>query len=255
MQVPIKVPTKLNEITLQAYQKYLNAIDSVTDEAEITNAFLNSFLNIERNDAYTISAKSVAVLVNKITNVLQQTPIHQQTFKIGEIEYGFLPDIENITWAEYIDIEDNLQNWNTYHIAMACMYRPITKKLKDTYEIQPYTAELCYAELMLHAPIDVVLASSVFFWTLEKELILNTLSYLEVQMKKMSFPTSKNSAKLTKYIESGDGITQYINYQKETYLDLMKSQTYLCIKPLHSCLMKLSKKGLLNEHKKEKCVN
>ena len=106
------------------------------------------------------------------------------------------------------------------------MFRPITKKIKGKYEIEPYISSITYAEVMEFAPLDVVLSSQVFFWNLGQELLSYMPTYLESQLKKMkkkdleSFQNSINSQ------NNGDGIQAYMNSLKEMLQDSMKLPDY-----------------------------
>jgi exonuclease VII small subunit len=59
------------------------------------------------------------------------------------------------------------------------MYRKITKKVSVFYEIEEYDGDESKAELFKDVPMDVVIGSMLFFWTLNKELLSNILLHLE----------------------------------------------------------------------------
>jgi len=112
-----------------------------------------------------------------------------------------------------------LQNWKTYHKAMAVMYRPIKEKHKNTYTIVDYEPNEDMQELMKFAPLDVAISSSVFFWTIASELLNLTISYLQKELKTM---TSNSTAKDKTLDVNGDGIVASMRSLKEICASSMK---------------------------------
>ena len=51
---------------------------------------------------------------------------------------GFIPKLDDISLGEYIDIENNLSDWQKIHKAMAVLYRPVNFKLGNKYGITSY---------------------------------------------------------------------------------------------------------------------
>ena len=128
------------------------------------------------------------------------------------------------------------------------MYRPITKNFKGKYEIIEYNPMPEMQELMKFAPLDVVLSSSVFFWTLGKELLQATIHYLtmQIQMNPDFKATFQNKLNLE---NNGDGISQYMDSLRETLQNLTLSPdtdllNVLPISPLKSRKTKLNKDNL-----------
>lgn len=223
-----KAPTKLSEIPLKHYQDFKELCEKSNDEEFISHKTIELFCGIQLKDAVRIKAKNIIDLIQGLNEVFSQTPSFVKTFKIRDIEFGFIPSLEEMSWAEYIDLEKHLSSWSTYHRAMAVLYRPIKAKIKDSYEIMDYSGTEEFAELMRYAPLDAVLSSSVFFWNLENELYPAFLSYLENLMKtKRGLPTTlANKLNLGK---SGDGITQSIELLRETLESSMRLRPHLSL--------------------------
>jgi hypothetical protein len=189
-------------------------------------------------------------MVAHFTNLFSQKPEFTQTFKIADIEFGFIPNLEEISFGEYVDLENSLQSWDTYNKAMAVMYRPIKTRKGDKYEIQDYKPSKDHQELMQFAPLDVCIAASVFFYNLGNELLTATLNYLEKQMK-MDKNLSMTLAKQLNLQNDGDGISQYMHSLKETLQDSMKLPHFdlLNVSPIsHS---KSKKTKLNNDNSKD----
>jgi hypothetical protein len=124
-----------------------------------------------------------------------------------------------MTFGEYIDLESNISSVETFHKAMAVMYRPITKKVKDRHEIFEYTGTDEFSEVMKYAPLNVVLGATVFFSTLGSDLVQHTLTSLETEIKKN--PKIMTLAKERNLIKDGAGTIQSMRYLRETLQSLM----------------------------------
>ena len=139
------------------------------------------------------------------------------------MEFGFIPNLEEISFGEYVDLEKYLQDVSTFHKAMAVMYRPIKETFKDRYSIHDYNGSDEYSDLMKFAPLQIVKGANVFFWTLEKDLLKATLTFLETEM------TAEIKTHLVKELNlenSGVGMEAYTSSLKETLQDSMQSPSW-----------------------------
>jgi hypothetical protein len=225
MKLEINVPSSLSEIPLKHYQDFLKVQADSNDEEFVAQKMIEIFCGISLKDVVKMKLTSLNELIAHFTQLFSEKPKFQNRFKIqseeGEIEFGFIPELEQISFGEYVDLESHLTNWDSYHKAMAVMYRPIIKTRKDKYDVLPYEPNKDFQELMKFAPLDVVIASSVFFWNLGNELLQATLSYLENEMKKNQKLTATFQKQLNLQ-NDGDGINQYMQSLKETLQDSMK---------------------------------
>ena len=218
MKYEIEVPSNLSEISLDRYQKYLKTLKNSDDVEFVSQKMIEIFCGVELKSVVKMKASTVVELVQHFNKLFSEKPKFKHRFKLNDVEFGFITDLENISWGEYIDIEANIIDFDTMHQAMAVMYRPITKQSKDKYEIEPYNGDLTYAEVMKYAPLDVVLPASVFFWNLGNELLNNILTSLEQKKNKTRIVKAFNLA------NDGDGINQSINSLKETLQSLTQLQ-------------------------------
>jgi hypothetical protein len=251
MEIQVKVPTSLNEIPLKHYVDFLKVQENSNDEEFVAQKMIEIFCGIRLADVAKIKMTSLNEMVAHFVELFSQKPKFQQTFRVGDIDFGFIPNLEEITFGEYVDLESHLQSWETYNKAMAVMYRPIKTRVKDKYELHEYKPSKDHQELMQFAPLDVCIAASVFFYNLGNELLTATLNYLEKQMKK-----DKNlSATLVKQLNlpnDGDGISQYMDSLKETLQSSMKlrSSDLLNVSPISPSRSKKTK--LNNDNSKDK---
>ena len=246
MKLEIDIPTSLSEIPLKSYQQFIKLQKDSNDEEFIAQKMVQIFCGLEFKDIAKMKLTSLNELIQHFVKLFSEKPKFQNRFKIKtqerEIEFGFIPELEAITFGEYVDLESHLMSWDDYHKAMAVMYRPVMRTRKDKYEIMPYEANQDFEELMKFAPLDVVLASSVFFWTLGSELLEATLSYLEKEMKKNKnlIATFQKQLNLP---NDGDGINQYMLSLRETLQDLTRLQDtdFLCVSPISPSRSKKTK--------------
>ena len=179
MKLQVTIPTSLEEITLQQYQKFLSIAKDNPESDFLQHKMVEIFCDIDLKDVAKISYKDVNEITTKLSSLFTQKYEHKRTFKLNGVEYGFITNLDEITLGEYTDLDKYISNWDMMHNAMAVLYRPITKKLKDKYQIEEYKGSYEYCEVMKSMPVDVALGAVVFFYTLGNELLKSTVAYLE----------------------------------------------------------------------------
>jgi hypothetical protein len=179
MKLQITIPTSLEEITLEKYQKFLSIAKDNPDGEFLQHKMVEIFCGIDLKNAAKISYKDVNEITTNLSNLFNQKYDLKRTFKLGNTEFGFITNLDEITLGEYTDLDKYISDWDMMHNAMAVLYRPITKKLKDKYQIEEYNGSYTYCDAMKYAPVDVVLGAVVFFYTLGNELLKSTIHYLE----------------------------------------------------------------------------
>ena len=179
MKLQITIPTSLQEITLEQYQKFLSIAKDNPDGEFIQHKMVEIFCGIDLKNAAKISYKDVNEITTNLSNLFTQKYDLKRTFKLGNTEFGFITNLDEITLGEYTDLDKYISDWDKMHNAMAVLYRPITKKIKDKYQIEEYNGSYTYCDAMKYAPVDVVLGAVVFFYNLGNELLKSTIHYLD----------------------------------------------------------------------------
>jgi len=179
MKLQITIPTSLDEITLEQYQKFLLIAKDNPDGEFLQHKMVEIFCGIDLKNAAKISFKDVNEITTNLSNLFNQKYDLKRTFKLGNTEFGFITNLDEITLGEYTDLDKYISNWDMMHNAMAVLYRPITKKLKDKYQIEEYNGSYTYCDAMKYMPVDVALGAVVFFYNLGNELLKSTIHYLE----------------------------------------------------------------------------
>jgi hypothetical protein len=219
MKVDIYIPEKLSDITLEQYQKFAKLN---TEENQNSNFLLHKmveiFCRLDLKDIARIKYQYVNSIVSDLNNIFNAKTELIQTFKLKGVEYGFIPKLDDITLGEYIDLDNNISDWETMHKAMAVLYRPITLQKGDRYQIEEYTAKED-TEKFKDMPLDVVMGSLVFFWSLSSELLQTTLKYLAKEMEGNLTIQQRQALE-----ESGVGISQSMGWLRAMLPSLTISQ-------------------------------
>lgn len=219
MKVDIYIPEKLSDITLEQYQKFAKLN---TEENQNSNFLLHKmveiFCRLDLKDIARIKYQYVNSIVSDLNNIFNTKTELIQTFKLKGIEYGFIPKLDDITLGEYIDLDNNISDWETMHKAMAVLYRPVTLQKGDRYQIEEYTAKEDTGKFK-DMPLDVVMGSLVFFWSLSSELLQTTLKYLAKEMEGKLTTQQRQALE-----ESGVGISQSMGWLRAMLPSLTISQ-------------------------------
>ena len=200
MNINIEIPTKLSDITLGQYKRFLN-IQKQTEESHFLNAkAIEIFCDIELKNVMRLKMSDFDKITNKINLLFEQKPTLVQRFKIDSVEYGFHPQLDELTLGEYIDVDTFIADWENMEKAMNVLYRPIENKLKDRYSIKEYNVDT--SNNLLAMPMDAVLSSIFFLWNLGIDLSKTILNYSELGVE-------TNLTHQQILAENGDGISQY----------------------------------------------
>jgi hypothetical protein len=216
MKLEITIPTSLSEIKLSQYLKFLAIAEQNEESDFLHHKMIQIFCNVELKYIDQFKRTQLIEIVNSINSLFENVPEFKNRFELNGVEFGFIPNLEDITQGEYIDLDNYLPINSDMNKAMAVMFRPIKQRFKDKYIIEDYAGSSLYAEKMLDAPLDVVLGARVFFYHLGNELLKSTLTYLEEKVPKTILANKPNLGK------DGDGIALSMLSLKGMLEDLMK---------------------------------
>lgn len=178
MKLDIRVPTSLYDIPLHQYQKFIKTFeneDDLTDDYAATK-MLEIFCGLKLNDALKIKIGDMKKITTKLNKALSEKPLLITRFKLGNTEFGFVPQLDDLTFGEFVDIENNVGDWATMHKAMAVLYRPVKQRVGKKYEIEDYRGD-SWHDAMLNMPASVAVSAINFFFHLENDLLKVTLAY------------------------------------------------------------------------------
>ena len=222
VQIELSVPTALSDITLGQYQRYIK----ILEENEGADDFLalktiEIFCNVSLKDVLNIPAKDAEKVLSVISKAFEEKPNLIRRFDLLGVDMGFEPQLETISLGAYIDVEDNISDWQMMHKAMAALYRPVNFKSKDKYTIAPYEPSEDVAELMKEMPLDVVMSAMVFFYDLGMELLKAIPSYIQKNL------TEEQTYQLKQTLaQNGVGINQSMHSLEEIFSSSTKLPTF-----------------------------
>lgn len=184
------------DVTLEKWQRLVIGKKSKSEEAIET---INALSDIPKKLIKEMALSDVATIFERLSR-LQVLGKHKKVFEIDEVEYGFMPDLSEITLGEYADIEHHIKDGleKNMHKIAAVLFRPVTSREGKLYSIQAYKDGRQRAEkFKKKMNASQVQEALVFFWNLGKELLMILPSCLMEVMKKIQAETNLQ--------KSGDG--------------------------------------------------
>ena len=215
MKATIQIPEDLSEVTLGQYQRYISIPDTDPFKRE---KLVSIFLNLDFKWVRAIKKKQLDEIITHLESLLAKEEDLIQHFSMGDMKFGFIPKLDDMSFGEYIDLDKHMSDWSTMHKAMSVLYRPVTSKLKDKYLIEPYNGS---NEAMQFMPLNVALSALLFFYRLRNDLLEHTPNYL-LKMAQEALAQRDSSEK------SGGGTKASMPLQTQTLPSTIKlhRQTY-----------------------------
>lgn len=214
MKFNITIPTSLKDITLRQYKHFLKIQENVTDDRFLNAKMIEIFCNVKLEEVMLLQLRDSAEITSILSGLFDEKPALVKMFKLNGVEYGFQPQLDEITLGEYIDLDTFIGDWENMEKAMNVLYRPVIVKLKDKYSIDKY--QLGAEENILDMPMDAVMSSIFFLWNLGLDLSQTMTNSLDNQ----------ETEALTQYLNSqqnGVGINQFTDSLREILQDLKVS--------------------------------
>ena len=215
----ISVPTHINDITLEQYQRFAKINTEEQDKEFFMFKTIEIFCGVDIALVSKMRLKDAESISNEVIEVLNSNIPFTNRFELEGVKYGFIPDLQAISLGEFIDLEEGLADSKGFHKAAAVMFRPIVKEVGELYTIDGYEASTDMHHIMKQAPLGVISAAIVFFYNIVKELQRDLEDYSQGSQEEMTTILEKlNSQKST------DGLTLYTLFAGVTLQSLKQSQ-------------------------------
>ena len=167
----ITVPTSLSEITLRQYKHFLRIEKEATGDKFIQAKMIEIFCDVPLDKVILLKLKDSEEIIQILSELFDSKPDLVKTFKIGKTQYGFHPQLDDLTLGEYIDLDTFIGDWDNMEKAMNVLYRPILVKMKGKYIIEEYIVD--NHEALLDMPMDAAMSAIFFFVEFRSRLVEN----------------------------------------------------------------------------------
>lgn len=170
----IKVSLDYSTITVKQY------VDFVLNEGNEVGQ-VSAILGQSKDFVRQLAPDQMQNAINAFKSVIDDPQANKQNrWK----DYGFVPDINAISFGEWLDLDSNCKDFpKNLNKILAILYRPISNQLGNKYTIEPYNAShLKNADDFNEMPLSIANGALVFFSTIEKELVNTSLQFLDSQV-------------------------------------------------------------------------
>ena len=209
MKTSIVVPESLSDITLGQYKEFIG-LGELSD-ADLQIETIRIFCNIPRVSVMRMMARDISSICASIFQILESKPTLIRKFKLDGIQYGFIPDLDEMSFGEYVDLDTYIGNWKEIEKAMAVLYRPVVLSKGDKYVIEDYQPG--NYDVMNYMPLSVAFSAVVFFYNLGIDLCKVMTSYIQKVDKDSLMEEQILLANM-------DGITPFMHSLKATLQNL-----------------------------------
>ena len=184
MQVNLRIPTSLNEITLGQYQEFVKLEQELKDSTEVSIQLkmIEIFCSVPEAVVRSMKATDIAEICEIINTMFDTDSQLISKFTLKGVDYGFIPELDNMSFGEYMDLDTFIGDNDNLHRALNVLFRPIKLNKGSRYIIEDY--EPNDSEVAKDFPLDVVLGAIVFFYTLGKDLSTVMLNSLDKKNEK-----------------------------------------------------------------------
>jgi hypothetical protein len=200
------------KISIHNYINY-SKIEEPTDEQVLVSLF-----GLSSKQLNNLSVDEFKTHSTFAENFLKINHSFSPYFKHKGVWYGFIPNLNDITYGENKDLVRYITDTSKAHRAIAVAYRPIKKNWlgkpvikKGKYLIEDYNGT-SNADVFLDLDAGVLLGMYVFFYNLTNELVRYTPNYLQYLGVLKELETTSRV--------SGETIKRYIHLHKEILQDL-----------------------------------
>jgi len=187
-EIKLIIPDKWSDITVGTYQEYIKIQEGKGSEKNKIIRSIALLCNTSTAIVKKMMYSDLLDIVQTIKLLVDTEPDKQKfqkVFNFKDEEYGFCPNLNEISTGEYIDLETYCKNpIENLHIIMSILYRKITFKRSERYAIEVYNPDEFKEELFKDCPMDIALNCLGFFLTLGNELATISHNYLQVQEMK-----------------------------------------------------------------------
>lgn len=204
----VVLPENHKDITLGQYQDYIKLMgrDDLS-EFDLIKRKVKIFTGVPYVKVALMKIADLKEINKQIETALNADAMFQNRFKMGDVEFGFITNFDDIQAKEWFDLTTYDTKIETLHNLMAILFRPIKKTDSfENYSIAKYEGSKEWAEAMKATPLNIVNGALFFFKSLQSEL--------ETYIRRSTKLEQAKATKLKATLKSGDGLQRLINWLK-----------------------------------------
>jgi hypothetical protein len=177
-EIELKVPTSYADITLKQWIDLQNELEAYKDDANaVTALMLYHLCGLEPKYMKGIAVDDYSLVKTQLESFLSNTDLPlQRIITIDGVEYGFEPNLSQMSYGAYADITQYKdltidKNWAKI---MSVLYRPIKHKKGEMYSIEAYDG-IMREDIFLKVGMDVHFGALFFLFYLQLDLLKGIL--------------------------------------------------------------------------------
>ena len=171
--IELTVPTQWSAVTLEKYLALQRDVKVYGEEQEgYVACLMHHLCGLSPQYLHQIDTETFVAIKNDLIGFMGTTELPlQRIIEIDGKKYGFEPNLSKMAYGAYLDITkyDTFTIDENWAKIMAILYRPITGKVGELYNIKAYTGMEPY-EPFLQLGMDVHFGALFFFLHLSREL-------------------------------------------------------------------------------------
>jgi hypothetical protein len=155
------------------------------NEGDLVNQ-VQSITKLPRSKVLLLTPSQMNDIKNSFDEALLAIPSkHVPKFMTKFTKYRFVPDINSMTFGEWLDLDANCNEFPKHlNKLLAILFRPCKNEFINRYEVEDYdsTIHLKNAEDFNEMPLMIANGAMVFFSNIEKELLIRFQEFSDNQM-------------------------------------------------------------------------
>lgn len=211
INLEINVPKNWKAVKLKKYLELLKDMEVYKDTPEAIDAAL--FHHLCGIDPKYLNKLDISIYTDIKTKLHGLMSIEDmdltRRFHHNGVEYGFEPNLSEMAYGAYVDIQkyDEVKIDENWAEIMSILYRPVSNKIGELYEIKPYDGKI-NKELFLDVSMDVHFGAMFFFLNTSMDLLNDIQNSSKEKLLKLVPKLS------TIFTKNGQHTQPFINYLK-----------------------------------------
>tara|TARA_R110002110_G_scaffold280407_5_gene495101 strand:+ start:1344 stop:1919 length:576 start_codon:yes stop_codon:yes gene_type:complete len=185
MKIKLIIPESYADISVAQYKKMLDKWEN-NKGAEAVQKVLEVFCGAEKGLVNRIHVEELNKITRELTWLFREPQLTDfslhQSFLMDGVEYGFIPNMQEVTVGEFADMETFMEAgmYENMQEMLALLYRPIVRKKAKLYEIETYSPSQIKVDMMGECKMDVAIGAVVFFYRIASQLAQSLQHYSPV---------------------------------------------------------------------------